>query len=462
MTSNQVVTRFAPSPTGFLHVGGARTALFNWLFSKSVGGRFLLRIEDTDKERSTKQAIDAILSGMEWLGLFWDGEHVMQSTRAERHREVVEMMLSIGKAYRCYMSPQEIEEAKIRNPSIRFRSVWRDKDNSVSSGQYTVRLKALLSGSTEVEDAVHGRVSMPNDSLDDVVLLRSDGTPTYMLAVVVDDYDSGVNHIIRGDDHFTNTFRQLQIYDALGWERPSYAHIPLIHGSDGTKLSKRHGALGIDVYREMGYLPEAMCNYLLRLGWSKGDIELITKEDVSEIFQLSDITQSPARFDLEKLNYVNAHYIKHKEDFELLDLLKERLEKIGILLENSSVSDKILSGMQLIKTRANTLKQLTDLVCLYIEKKSPTDPKSQELIDAYRGSELIQKLIAEYKECKQWDAGNLKSIGVNIAVVLSIKPALVMQVLRAFIIATFESPGIYEFMEVLGKEEVLRRINELK
>src|SRR5690349_20099795 len=321
--SEPVVTRFAPSPTGFLHIGGGRTALFNWLYARRHGGKMLLRIEDTDRERSTAAAINAIIDGLTWLGLAWDGEIVFQFSRAARHRQVAEQMLASGHAYRCYCSQEELvamrEKARAEGRTRLYSGHCRDRDpKDVPAGvNPVIRIKAPLTGETVVEDQVQGRVVWQNENLDDFVLLRSDGTPTYMLAVVVDDHDMGVTHIIRGDDHLTNAARQKQIYDALGWTVPIMAHIPLIHGPDGSKLSKRHGALGVDAYRAMGYLPAAMRNYLVRLGWAHGDQEIFTTEEMVAAFDLPQIGRSPARFDFAKLESLNAHYMRATPDADL-------------------------------------------------------------------------------------------------------------------------------------------------
>src|SRR6187549_3466624 len=322
--SNAVVTRFAPSPTGFLHIGGGRTALFNWLYARRHGGKMLLRIEDTDRERSTEPAIAAILDGLSWLGLDWDGDTVYQYSRVARHREVVEQMLASGHAYRCYASPEELtqmrEKARAEGKTRLYDGRWRDRDpaDAPPGVKPAIRLKAPLTGETVVEDQVQGRVTWQNENLDDFVLLRSDGNPTYMLAVVVDDHDMNVTHVIRGDDHLTNAARQKQIYDALGWEAPNMAHIPLIHGPDGSKLSKRHGALGVDAYRALGYLPEALRNYLVRLGWSHGDQEMFSTDELLKEFDLPAIGRSPARFDFAKLENLNGHYLRAAADRDLL------------------------------------------------------------------------------------------------------------------------------------------------
>src|SRR5438105_1181541 len=329
-----VVTRFAPSPTGFLHIGGARTALFNWLYARGRGGKMLLRIEDTDRERSTQAAIDAILDGLKWLGITWDGDTVYQFARSQRHREVVEQLLAAGRAYRCYASPEELaqmrEAARREGRTKLYDGRWRDRDPSEAPPgvKPAIRLKAPLTGETIIEDQVQGRVVWQNENLDDLVLLRSDGTPTYMLAVVVDDHDMAITHVIRGDDHLTNAARQKQIYDALGWAVPIMAHIPLIHGPDGSKLSKRHGALGIDAYRAMGYLPAALRNYLVRLGWSHGDQEIFSTEEMIAAFDLPQIGRSPARFDFAKLENLNGHYIRQADDQSLVTMFEQVLDYV--------------------------------------------------------------------------------------------------------------------------------------
>ena len=326
-----VVTRFAPSPTGFLHIGGARTALFNWLYARGRGGKMLLRIEDTDRERSTQAAIEAILDGLSWLGIDWDGEAIYQFARAARHREVAEQLLAAGHAYRCYATPEELaqmrEAARREGRARLYDGRWRDRDPSEAppGAKPAIRLKAPLAGETVIEDQVQGRVVWQNENLDDLVLLRSDGTPTYMLAVVVDDHDMGVTHIIRGDDHLTNAARQKQIYDALGWTVPVMAHISLIHGPDGSKLSKRHGALGVDAYRALGCLPVALRNYLVRLGWSHGDQEIFSTEEMIAAFDLPQIGRSPARFDFAKLESLNGHYIRTSDDQALLRAIDQLL-----------------------------------------------------------------------------------------------------------------------------------------
>src|SRR6202049_2917954 len=369
--TDSVVTRFAPSPTGFLHIGGARTALFNWLYARGRGGKMLLRIEDTDRERSTQAAIDAILDGLNWLGIGWDGEGVYQFARVARHREVVEHLLAAGHAYRCYASPDELkdmrEAARREGRSKLYDGRWRDRDpcDAPPGVKPAIRLKAPTAGETVIEDQVQGRVVWQNENLDDLVLLRSDGSPTYMLAVVVDDHDMDVTHIIRGDDHLTNAARQKQIYDALGWPLPVKAHIPLIHGPDGSKLSKRHGALGVDAYRAMGYLPAAMRNYLIRLGWSHGDQEIFSTEEMIKAFDLAQIGRSPARFDFARLENLNGHYLRQTPDAELLAQLERVLPHIAGGAELAAkltpeLRGKLVAAMPGLKERAKTLLELLD------------------------------------------------------------------------------------------------------
>src|SRR5712672_1923272 len=387
-----VVTRFAPSPTGFLHIGGARTALFNWLYARGRSGKMLLRIEDTDRERSTKEAIAAILDGLTWLGIEWDGDAVYQFSRAARHREVAEQLLAAGQAYRCYASQQELDEMRERarreGRAKLYDGRWRDRDPAEAPPgvKPVIRLRAPLSGETAIEDQVQGRVVWQNENLDDLVLLRSDGTPTYMLAVVVDDRDMGVTHIIRGDDHLTNAARQAQIYNALGWKVPVMAHIPLIHGPDGSKLSKRHGALGVDAYRAMGYLPAALRNYLIRLGWSHGDQEIFSTQEMIEAFDLPQIGRSAARFDFAKLESLNGHYIRHADDQELLTELERNLPHIpgGSALAaklNDTTRAQLLQAMPSLKERAKTLIELIDSAYfIFADRPLEMEPKAAALL----------------------------------------------------------------------------------
>src|SRR3984957_18660420 len=368
MTENPTpVLRFAPSPTGYLHIGGARTALFNWLYARHVGGRFLLRIEDTDRERSTPEAVQATLNGLNCLGLNWDGEPLFQFARIERHREVAEEMLRNDRAYRCYAAPEELklmrEEQRAAGKLQRYDGRWRDRDpgDAPKDAPFVVRLRAPQEGETIVNDVVQGEVRFANSQLDDMVLLRSDGPPTYMLAVVVDDYDMGVTHVLRGDDHLNNAARQLQIIGAMGWSKPVYGHVPLIHGPDGTKLSKRHGALAVEAYRDMGYLPEAMRNYLLRLGWGHGNDEIIPTAQAIEWFELTNIGRSPARFDFKKLDNLNAHYMRELDDAALADPLVSFLahtQPARVL--DAAARTRIAAAMPGLKERAKTLVDLAE------------------------------------------------------------------------------------------------------
>src|SRR5881392_435775 len=392
--TDSVVTRFAPSPTGFLHIGGARTALFNWLYARKFGGKMLLRIEDTDRERSTEPAIAAILDGLKWLGLDWDGDVIYQFSRAARHREVAEQLLASGKAYRCYATAEELtvmrESARAEGRTRLYNGLWRDRDPSEAPPgiKPAIRLKAPLTGETVIEDQVQGRVVWQNENLDDLVLLRSDGTPTYMLAVVVDDHDMAVTHIIRGDDHLTNAARQRQIYDALGWPVPVMAHIPLIHGPDGSKLSKRHGALGVDAYRAMGYLPAAMRNYLVRLGWSHGDQEIFTTGEMLAAFDLPQIGRSPARFDFAKLENLNGHYLRQIGDADLLAELESALPHMAGGRElaaklSPQMRNKLLTAMGGLKERARTLVELADSANFILaERPLALDEKATALLTA--------------------------------------------------------------------------------
>ena len=464
-----VVTRFAPSPTGFLHIGGARTALFNWLYARARGGKMLLRIEDTDRERSTEAAIDAILDGLTWLGINWDGETVFQFARVARHREVVEELLAKGHAYRCYASPDELtqmrEAARREGRSKLYDGRWRDRDpNEAPPGvKPAIRLKAPLTGETVIEDQVQGRVVWQNENLDDLVLLRSDGTPTYMLAVVVDDHDMDVTHIIRGDDHLTNGARQKQIYDALGWTVPVMAHIPLIHGPDGSKLSKRHGALGVDAYRAMGYLPAALRNYLVRLGWSHGDREIFSTEEMIAAFDLPQIGRAPARFDFAKLESLNGHYIRQSGDAELLDAVDRLLPHIA---EGSVLAAKLtprlreqwLTAMPSLKERAKTLLDLIDGAhFLLADRPIPLDDKANALLTA-EAKALLHDVAAELAVVEPWGAETTEQAVRTFAEHKGAKLGAVAQPLRAALTGRTTSPGIFEVLAVLGKAESLARV----
>jgi glutamyl-tRNA synthetase len=471
----QVVTRFAPSPTGFLHIGGARTALFNWLYARRFGGKMLLRIEDTDRERSTQAAIDAILDGLSWLGLHQDGEVIYQYARAPRHREVAETLLAQGRAYRCYATAEELaqmrEEARARKEHFRYDGRWRDRSpqdcaKAEAAGlKPVIRLKAPQDGETVIDDRVQGRVVFPNKDLDDLVLLRSDGTPTYMLAVVVDDHDMGVTHIIRGDDHLTNGARQKQIYEALGWETPAMAHIPLIHGPDGAKLSKRHGALGVDAYRAMGYLPEALRNYLVRLGWSHGDQEIFSTQEMIDAFDLPQVGRSAARFDFAKLESLDAHYIRATSDADLLQRLEETLPWLPQAAElgpkfDATLKAKFLAAMPGLKERAKTLVDLVEGGrFLFAARPLPLDPKAAEIL-ANGGAAHLAALAPRLAALDQWSAQTTEAAVREYAEATGAKLGQVAQPLRAALTGKSTSPGIFEVLQVLGRDESLARIND--
>ncbi len=466
--SKPVVTRFAPSPTGFLHIGGGRTALFNWLYARHTGGTMLLRIEDTDRERSTEAAIDAIIDGLKWLGLDWEGETVFQFARAPRHREVVEEMLAAGKAYRCYCTPAELEamreKARAEGRSPRYDGTWRDRDPSEAPEgiKPAIRIKAPLEGETVIDDKVQGRVVIPNKDLDDLVLLRSDGNPTYMLSVVVDDHDMGVTHIIRGDDHLTNAARQMIIYDAMGWDVPVMAHIPLIHGPDGAKLSKRHGALGVDAYRAMGYLPEAMRNYLVRLGWGHGDDETMSTEQMVEWFDIVDVGRSASRFDFAKLENLNGHYIRTMDDERLLQLFIETLPYLPggaamtELLDQAKIA-QLAMALPGLKERAKTLVELKDgAAFLFALRPLVPDEKAAAILDGDARA-LLGRLHAILVETP-WTVEATEAAVKAFAEAEGLKLGKVAQPLRAALTGRSTSPGIFDVLVTLGREESLGRI----
>lgn len=467
--SSPVVTRFAPSPTGFLHIGGARTALFNWLYARRFGGRMLLRIEDTDRERSTQAAIDAILDGMRWLGLDWDGEVIYQFARAERHRAVAESLLASGNAYHCYASAEELaqmrETARAEGRAPRYDGRWRDRDASEAPAgvKPVIRLRAPTEGETVVEDAVQGRVTWANRDLDDLVLLRSDGTPTYMLAVVVDDHDMGITQVIRGDDHLTNAARQSQIYRALGWDVPAMAHIPLIHGADGAKLSKRHGALGVEEYRDRGYLPAALRNYLVRLGWSHGDQEVFSTEEMIAAFDLKAIGRSAARFDFTKLESLNGLYIRGSDDAELVDaidaILPARGPERGLPTKlTPDLREKLLSAMPGLKERAKTLVELLDSAYyLYAPRPLALDAKAEGLL-AGDAPERLRALLPALEALPEWSATTTEAAVRGFAESQGVKLGQVAQPLRAALTGRATSPPVFDVMAVLGRDEALARL----
>ena len=461
----KVVTRFAPSPTGFLHIGGARTALFNWLFARHHGGEFHLRIEDTDRARSTEPAIAAILDGMTWLNLNWDGEVVYQFSRAARHAEVAHALLAAGHAYRCYATPEELtalrEEQRAARQPMRYDGRWRDRTDWPNEADYVIRLKAPREGSVTIDDQVQGPVTVNNAELDDFVLLRSDGTPTYMLAVVVDDHDMGVTHVIRGDDHLNNAFRQLALIRAMQWPEPVYAHIPLIHGADGAKLSKRHGALGVDAYRdELGLLPEAVENYLLRLGWGHGDSEIISRDEAVQWFELAGVGRSPSRFDIKKLENLNGHYLRAADDGRLVALIAGRVAAaLGRELTDSDTA-VLQRTMPELKKRANNLNDLAASSLFYLRSRPiPMDEGAAKLL-ASATPGLLDRARARFAAQDDWTAAALEQVARELAESEAAKLGQIAQPLRAAVTGSAQSPGLFEVLEVLGRQEVLGRIDD--
>ena len=460
MSASQVVTRFAPSPTGYLHIGGARTALFNWLFARHHGGRYLLRIEDTDKARSTEPAIEAILDGLSWLGLEGDGDPHFQSQYEARHAEVALQLIAAGHAYRCFLTPEELaarrEAAQAERRPFRLSSEWRDQSDGPEGTPSVIRLKAPREGETVIEDLVQGRVTVQNAELDDFVLLRSDGTPTYMLAVVVDDHDMGVTHVIRGDDHLNNAFRQLAIVRALGWPEPTYAHIPLIHGADGAKLSKRHGALGVDSYRdEMGILPEALFNYLLRLGWGHGDDETISRDQAVEWFDLDHVGKSPSRFDLKKLENLNGHYIRAAENPRLAELVAARRGAT-----DAGALALLERAMPELKARAKDLDELAAASdFLFAQRPLPIDEGASALLDD-DARRLLARAHAALSAVHEWTHEGAEAAIREVAERQGLKLGKVAQPLRAALTGRTTSPGIFDVLVLLGQGESLARIED--
>lgn len=465
-TTDKVVTRFAPSPTGYLHIGGARTALFNYLFARHHGGKFLLRIEDTDRARSTEPAIEAIFDGLSWLGLAGDEEPVFQFARAHRHAEVAHQMLAAGHAYKCFATPEELAELReaqraARQP-MRYDGRWRDRDPAEGGDKpFVIRLKAAREGESVIEDAVQGRVVVQNSELDDMILLRSDGTPTYMLAVVVDDHDMGVTHVIRGDDHLNNAFRQLGIIKAMGWPVPTYAHIPLIHGQDGAKLSKRHGAMGVDAYRDqLGMLPEAVTNYLLRLGWGHGDEEIISRERAIEVFDLPGVGRSPSRFDLKKLENLNGHYIREADDGRLALLVAERMPQLEDAAAAQARLHKLADIMGALKPRAKTLLELTEgAAFLFAQRPIPVDEAASKLLDP--SARTLLKTVADaLTPLTEWTLEGIETAIRTVAEDAGLGLGKVAQPLRAALTGRTTSPGIFDVLYHLGRDETLGRLGD--
>ena len=456
------IVRFAPSPTGFLHIGGARTALFNWLFAKHHGGTFRLRIEDTDRARSTQEAVDAIIDGMRWLELDWDGEIVFQSKQLTRHAEVARQLLAEGKAYYCFCTPQELEamreKARAEGRSVRYDGTWRDRDPKTAPPGVppVIRLKAPQTGETVIEDRVQGLVTVANEQLDDLIILRADGTPTYNLSVVVDDHDMAISHVIRGDDHFNNAFRQTQIYRALGWDVPVFAHVPLIHGPDGAKLSKRHGALGVDAYRDMGYLPAALRNYLLRLGWSHGDTEIISTAQAIEWFELDAVGRAPARFDFAKLANLNGHYIRQTGDKSLVALAAPFIERALARPLSESERKRLTAAMPGLKPRAKTLIELAEIAHFYVAPRPiPVDDKAKAQLAP---AKPLIGALAQALDNTAWDSASLEAAVRAFAEAQGLKLGQAAQPLRAALTGSTASPPIFEVMAVLGRAESLARL----
>lgn len=455
-----VITRFAPSPTGYLHIGGARTALFNWLFARHYGGKFLLRIEDTDRARSTQDAIQAIFKGLTWLGLDWDEAPIFQFSRASLHVEVAEALVKAGKAYYCYCSSEELEQMKQHAaaeglPPI-YNGMWRDRDpaDAPKDVKPVIRIKMPRDGETVIHDTVQGSVTVQNAQLDDMILVRSDGTPTYMLAVVVDDHDMGITHVIRGDDHLTNAFRQKQIYEAMGWKTPSFSHIPLIHGQDGAKLSKRHGALGVDAYEAMGFLPEAMRNYLVRLSWAHGDDEIFSTEQAIEWFDGSNIGKSAARFDLVKLTSLNGHYIQESSNQRLVDILS--LQHPGL---TDLHKDRIIQGMNGLKQRAKTLVELWDAAQIYVwEVPTTYTDKAQGFLT---NTTLLSQIWDSLSKVTLWEEPTLHEWAKAFAETHTMKLGDVAQPIRAVLTGSTVSPSVFEVAAIIGRELTEKRFQHV-
>ena len=468
---DQIVTRFAPSPTGFLHIGGARTALFNWHYARGRGGKFLLRIEDTDRERSTDAAVAAILDGLKWLGLNWDGEPVYQFARADRHREIALSLLASGHAYRCYCTPAELEamreKARAEGRPPVYDGSWRERDPATAPAgvKPAIRFKAPRQGATTIDDQVQGKVVFQNENLDDLIILRGDGNPTYNLSVVVDDHDMGVTHIIRGDDHLTNAARQSQIYAAMGWARPSFSHIPLIHGPDGAKLSKRHGALGVEAYRDMGYLPVALRNYLVRLGWSHGDDEIIPAAQLLEWFDLPAIGRSPARFDFAKLANLNGHYMRESSDDDLMAALRDMLAHAPDrqdFVKRLTDADwaRLRAALPGLKERAKTLAELIDgAAYLFAKRPLAVEPDAQKLLGA-DGKAALAGLLPVLSAVNDWEAAALEAAVKTHAEAMGLKLGKLAQPLRVALTGRTTSPGIFDVLASLGREESLARLKD--
>lgn len=466
---SQVVTRFAPSPTGYLHIGGARTALFSWAYAQNQGGKMLLRIEDTDRERSTEAAVVALIDGLKWLGLDWDGEPISQFGRAARHAEVAHELVKMGHAYYCYCSPAELdqmrEEARAAGKPPRYNGYWRDRDQSEAPAGVApvIRIKAPLSGDIVVDDHVQGKVVFKTENLDDFIILRSDGTPTYMHAVVVDDHDMGVTHIIRGDDHLTNAARQIVIYNAMGWTVPEMAHIPLIHGPDGAKLSKRHGALGVEAYRQMGYLPEALRNYLARLGWSHGDDEIFSTEQMVEWFSLDALNKGAARFDFVKLENINGHYIREAKPEYLYNIMLSTAAEVGRLTDLDGLTankDTVLAALPEVQPRAKTVLELIDLSqFIYASRPLAIDAAATALLTGDSRS-VLSDMAEVLHGLNDWSVPSIDAAMRALAEAKGLKLGKLAQPLRAALTGRTVSPGIFEVMVLIGRDESMARLED--
>ncbi|MCB1517512.1 MAG: glutamate--tRNA ligase [Hyphomicrobiaceae bacterium] len=467
--TTKVITRFAPSPTGYLHIGGARTALFNWAFARKHGGKMLLRIEDTDRARSTEAAKNALLDGLSWLGIHWDGDPISQFERAQRHAEVAHELVRSGKAYYCYATPEELtemrEEQKAKGLPPRYDGRWRDRDPSEAPEgvEPAIRIKAPLEGEIVINDHVQGRVVFKAENLDDLIILRSDGTPTYMHAVVVDDHDMEVTHIIRGDDHLTNTARQMVIYNAMGWDVPETAHVPLIHGPDGAKLSKRHGALGADAYRRLGYLPDAIVNYLARLGWSHGDDEIFSRDQLVEWFDIDDLNKGAARFDFAKLESLNGHYIRAAAPASLFANMRDLAHELEWAQDAKGLEDNeqtILAALPDLQPRAKTVVELIELArFVYAQRPLPIAENAQKHLGEEEGT-MISEIVTRLEALSDWDAGSIGALIRSFAEEKELKLGKVAQPLRVALTGQTVSPGVFEVMQLLGKPESLARLSD--
>jgi len=461
------VTRFAPSPTGFLHIGGVRTALFNWLFAKHSEGKFLLRIEDTDKKRSSKGAVDEIINGLDWLGLTPDDKPIFQSERVNRHKKIVYQLLQNEKAYPCYSSQEELtimrEKSRKEGKTRLYDGRWRNRDPKEAPKGIVpvIRFKAPLEGSTTLDDLVQGTITLNNQDLDDMILLRADGTPTYMLSAVVDDHDMGITHILRGDDHLTNAFRQIQLFQAIEWKIPEFGHIPLIHGPDGTKLSKRHGALGINRYKELGYLPDAILNYLMRLGWSHGNEEIISLSNAIKWFEITAIGRSSSRINFDKLNSTNAHYLRETNNRNLLELLKPEIQKKLNINLNPELCERLIKGMPGLKIRAKNLIELTEMSLFYVISRPIKIEVQDENILNRNSITLLKKLYKELKNIDNWSEKNIEILIRDYSESQQIKLKDIAQPMRIALSGSNTSPGIFEILTVLGRKETLGRLNDL-